>query len=943
MTTSSLPGARPPVDVAGQQRYWHEVLSGDLPVLRLTPDYPRPPVSSFLRAVETLELDQSLYRQLLTFCAEHQCSLNVVLLTAYSILLHRYTGEDDILIGSVASDCLRGSDPQHPEHFTNLLALRTYLAGNPDFLTLLSRTAKTVAEADRHRDYPFEQVLESVSARQASRSPAIIHNLFALCRTDASNTEASLHETDLVEVEEYTSQCDFVCVAVAHAEKLTISCHYDAELFASATILRVLGHYRSLLGAAVTQPETAISALPLLTEAERHQLLVEWNDTKRDYPQDKRVHQLFEEQAEKSPDAIAVVFENQHLTYRELNIRANQFAQHLQRFGVGPEVLVGLCIEHSIEMMVGMLGILKAGGAYVPFDPTYPCERLAFMLEDAQVAVLVTQAQLLSKLPAPKCPVMCMDNDWEVIAQGNVAAPTVRVTAENLAYVIYTSGSTGTPKGVMIPHRGLSNYLTWCLQAYPVAEGQGAPVHSSLSFDLTVTSVYVPLLAGRTVYLLSQDSAGASFSRALKESREYSLMKITPAHLQLLGYQVREEAAPGRTHAFIIGGEALLPEQLAFWKTHYPQTKMINEYGPTETVVGCCVYEVQDEDSRATSIPIGRPISNTQLYILDQHRMVVPIGVPGELYIGGEGLARGYLNQPELTAEKFIPDPFSTQPGARLYRTGDLARYLPDGNLEFLGRIDTQVKLRGFRIELGEIEAILRQHPVIRDTVVVLREDTPGDKRLVACLVLVQSQLPTVSKLRGFLQSKLPDYMVPSAFVFLDTLPLTANGKIDRKALPRLEYTRPDLAEPYRAARTPTEELLVEIWTEVFKVERVGVHDNFFELGGHSLLATMVIARINQQFPIAVPLRSMFEFQTIAALATLIDEQEGQQASHEALDRIFSEIETLSEKEAETLLMTGTEEVQRKDSREQAIVKDNKSAPGVSDERQSSPHDLQSR
>jgi non-ribosomal peptide synthetase component F len=456
VTHALPPGPHANVDVAEQQRYWHETLSGDLPVLRLTPDYPRPPVSSFIRDVASLDLDQSLYQHVLKFCAEQQVSLNVVLLAAYNALFHRYTGEDDILVGSVAPDCMRWSDTKQPQRFTNLIALRTHLAGNPDFLTLLSRTTKTIEEANRHRDYPFAKVLEIVRSKQGDHSSAIIHNLFALCRTNAGSTEAALYETDLAEVDEYTSQCDIVCVAVVHGEKLIISCHYDAELFESATVVRLLGHYQSLLRAMVSHPETAISALPLLTDAERHQLLVEWNDTKAEYPKDKCIHELFAEQVERTPDAVAVVFDEQQVTYREINARANQLAHHLQKLGVQEETLVGLCMERSVDMIVALLGILKAGGAYVPLDPSYPRERLRFIVEDTQTAVVVTQGRFSQALPDGLAHRVCLDDDWEKVERENITNPKSRARAENLAYVLYTSGSTGVPKGVMVEHRGVS-------------------------------------------------------------------------------------------------------------------------------------------------------------------------------------------------------------------------------------------------------------------------------------------------------------------------------------------------------------------------------------------------------------------------------------------------------------------------------------------------------
>ncbi|HZA24203.1 MAG TPA: amino acid adenylation domain-containing protein, partial [Dehalococcoidia bacterium] len=569
------------------------------------------------------------------------------------------------------------------------------------------------------------------------------------------------------------------------------------------------------------------------------------------------MHQLFEEQVVRTPDNIAVVFEDQHLTYAELSARANQLAHHLQTLRVGPEVLVAICVERSLELVIGLLGILKAGGAYVPLDPSYPPERLAFMLEDAQVPVLLTQEGLAPTLPPTSAQVLCLDREWETISQEPASPPPSPVGPENLAYVIYTSGSTGKPKGVMIIHRGLVNYLSWCTEAYAVAGGNGTPVQSSIGFDATITSLFPSLLVGRPVVLLPEAQEIEGLSALLQSKHNFSLVKITPAHLDALGQLLPPEELAGQSRALVLGGEALSGKSLSLWHTHAPKTRLINEYGPTETVVGCCVYEVPAQASLSGgSVPIGRPIANTQLYLLDPHLQPVPIGVPGELYIGGAGLARGYLNRPELTPEKFIPHPFSEVPGERLYRTGDLARYLPDGNIEFLGRIDHQVKVRGFRIELGEIEAVLGSHPGVQEACVVVREDLPGEKRLVGYYVAGEAVVEPEA-LRGYLKAKLPEYMVPSAFMQLEALPLTPNGKVDRKALPVLE--RGGATAAYEAPRTPTEELLAGIWGEVLRQERVGRQDNFFALGGHSLRAIQVVARVRDLLGVELAVRQVFE------------------------------------------------------------------------------------
>jgi amino acid adenylation domain-containing protein len=494
-----------------------------------------------------------------------------------------------------------------------------------------------------------------------------------------------------------------------------------------------------------------------------------------------------------------------------------------------------------------------------------------------------------------------LDSHRKIIDQESASNVNSAVNPDNLAYVIYTSGSTGWPKGAMIIHRGLVNYLVWCIQGYSVADGQGAPVHSSISFDLTITGLFAPLLAGRQVYLIPDDADIGGLGKILLRERNFSLVKITPSHLQLLSQQLAPQEIAGRTRFFIIGGENLLRESLAFWQRYSPETVLINEYGPTETVVGCCVYKMAKGESRTGPVPIGRPIANVQLYIMDKFEQPVPIGVVGELYIGGAGVARGYLNRPQLTAEKFVPNPFSVVPGERLYRTGDLARYLTDGNIECLGRIDDQVKIRGFRIELGEIETVLKLHPSVREAVVVAREDAPGDRRLVAYVAPASASAPA-GELREYLKARLPAYMLPSAFVLIDTFPLTPNGKLDRKALPAPEGFSHEPDESYVAPRTPTEEVLARVWCEVLNLKQVGIHDNFFELGGHSLLATQVVSRTRDAFGTDIGLRAFFEAPSIACLASIVDGFLVESGNLDEVAKIIAEIENLSEEQVDVLV-----------------------------------------
>jgi len=599
-------------------------------------------------------------------------------------------------------------------------------------------------------------------------------------------------------------------------------------------------------------------------------LLIEFNETKVDYPQDKLLHELFEEQAARTPDGVAVRFKDEQLTFAELNARSNQLAHYLRAAGIGPESLVAVALDRSPQMVVALLAVIKAGGAYVPLDMTYPPERVSFMLEDAAVPVLLTQERVLERLPFYETKVICVDAEWPEIAEQSSDNPQRCGHPQNPAYVIYTSGSTGKPKGVVIPHLGLVNYLNWATMRYEVGEGCGAAVHSPAGFDLTVTTLFAPLLAGRGILLVPEEQGIEGLSAALQSQSDWSLVKITPSHLEVLNQLLPPETAAGSTRAIVIGGEALLAEHLTFWREHAPKTHLINEYGPTEAVVGCCVYEVPRDASLAGAVPIGRPIANARIYLLDASLKPVSTHVAGELYIGGVGLARGYLNRPELTAEKFIPDPFSAEPGARLYRTGDLARFLSDTNVEYLGRCDHQVKLRGFRIELGEIEVVLGQAPDVSETAVLLREDMPGDQRLVAYVVARNGTPPQINDLRGYLQAQLPEYMIPSAFVTLDALPLTPNGKVDRRALPVPEGLRPKLEAAYVAPQTETEHIISVIWQEALQIEKVGIHDNFFDLGGHSLLMVRVNRKLQAAFHKEITMIDLFKFPTINALAQFL-------------------------------------------------------------------------
>jgi amino acid adenylation domain-containing protein len=583
---------------------------------------------------------------------------------------------------------------------------------------------------------------------------------------------------------------------------------------------------------------------------------------------DLSVHQLFEQQAARTPDAIALICRDEQITYRSLNDRANRLAHYLRRRGVRAESLVAVCLQRSIPMVAALLGVWKAGGAYVPLDPAYPPERLGFMLHDSEARLLITDTSCDAVLTWPREKSVLLDRDDPLIASEATDNPAPSAGPSNLAYVMYTSGSTGKPKGAMILQGGLVNYLQWAIGAYGVGPGDCVPLHSSIAFDLTVTSLYPALLAGGAVELLPEDDGPEALLAALRRRKGRALVKITPAHLDLLSQQLTATEAAGMTRVFVIGGENLLAERLRFWREAAPATRLINEYGPTETVVGCCVHEVGTSDPDSGSVAIGMPIANTRLYVLDENLRPVAAGTAGELYIGGAGVGRGYLNRPELTEQRFVRDPFSADSQARLYKTGDLVEQRDDGRLVYLGRTDDQVKIRGYRIELGEIEENLAAHPLVRACVVLARGEEAADRQLVAYVVTEPETDRPEPDLRAFLQARLPEFMRPASFVFLPALPLTQNGKVDRKALP---WPVRESGSPSVAPRTATEKALVEIWASLLGVERVGAEDNVFDLGAHSLMAMRAVIQISQRFQVDLKLASLFERPTPAAMAQLID------------------------------------------------------------------------
>ncbi len=851
-----------------QLNYWQQQLKDAPTLLSLPTDRPRPAVQTFAGANQEFALSVELTQKLTQLSQEQGVTLFMTLLAAFNTLLYRYTGQSDILVGTPIAGRDRSEIEGLIGFFANTLVMRTDLSLNPSFQELLGRVRQMAMDAYAHQNLPFEMLVEVLQPERDLSHTPLFQVAFILQNTPTSQVELTGLTISELPTANVTTKFDLTLAIQDTAQGLVGVWEYNTDLFDRSTIVRMASHFLTMLEAIVANPAEQISQLPILTKAEQQQLLVEWNDTRLDYPQDKCIHQLFEQQVELTPDAVAVVFENQQLTYYELNCRANQLAHYLRSLGVKPDVLVGICVERSLEMIVGLLGILKAGGAYVPLDPEYPQERLQFMLQDAQVQVLLTQQQLVNKLSEHTAQLVCLDTDWAVISESSQEENlATAIKASNLAYVIYTSGSTGQPKGVLVAHHALLNLVFWHQQAFEITSLDKATQLAGTAFDAAVWELWPYLTVGASIYLAKPEIllSPVDLQDWLKSQQVTICFLPTPVAEQLFSLEWTQAT---NLRTILTGGDKL---------HRYPSSllpfQIVNNYGPTEnTVVTTSGLLVSNGQDNTSSPSIGRPIANTQIYILDQYNQPVPIGVPGELHIGGAGLARGYLNRRELTQEKFIPNPFNETEGSRLYKTGDLVRYLPDGNINYIGRIGNQVKIRGFRIELGEIEAVLSQNGNIQVCCVIAREDTPGQKQLVAYIVPQKEVMPTTGELRQFLKAKLPEYMLPQAFVILEALPLTRNGKVDRHALP-IPNLQSEIADKFVAPRNPIEETLFSIWTQVLRLESVGIHDNFFELGGHSLLATQVISRLQEAFGTALPLRSLFESPTIAELGQVILEQ----------------------------------------------------------------------
>jgi len=850
--------------LSAQSDYWQKKLAG-LSRLSLPTDYPRPAAQTFNGSHCMLELPTSLIDRLKQFSADHNATVFMTLLACFQVLLGRYSGQHDVAVGSPIANRTQSAVESIIGSFVNTLVLRTDLSGDPTFVELVAQVRETALGAYANQDFPFDKLVETMHSTRDHSSAPLVQVLFNL--PNAPIGEIDVHGLSWVpfEVETQAAQFDLsltIDTEISRKAYLT----FNTDLFQPQTAERMLGQYKALLQSALGNPKSRLSELPTLTALERKQMLKDWNCTQQDYPQSQCFPQLFESQAERTPDAIALSMGQKALRYGELNARANQLARYLQTLGVRPGVTVGIGLERSLEMVIALMGVLKAGGAYVPLDPEYPRDRLRFMTEDASVVVLLTSEELSDRFDAQTCRVLSLDRDWKrIVQQVDDNLPPIAMP-QDLAYILYTSGSTGQPKGVEIPHQALLNFLC-SIRREPGCSAQDILLSvTTLSFDIAGLELYVPLLVGARVEIADRAvTMDGRQLRALCEAVQPTIMQATPATWRML---IEAGWLGSQKLTVLCGGEALPPDLATSLRDR--SSALWNMYGPTETTIWSTIEKIERTDQEIT---IGRPIANTDVYILDHFLQPVPIGVAGELYIGGHGLARGYRGRPELTQDRFIPHPFSIASPSKLYRTGDLARYRADGRIVHLGRLDHQVKIRGFRVELGDIETALSRHPAVRQAVVTAREDQHGDKQLVAYVVFQDGSAPNQMELRSFLRSEIPEYMVPPLFISLSAMPLTANNKVDRKALPAPASTLSSDAV-YVAPSAQIDVQMAALWQQVFGINNVGIHDNFFDLGGHSLKAAQLFYLIEQVYGRHLPLSTLFQAPTIASLTSLLAQEQ---------------------------------------------------------------------
>jgi amino acid adenylation domain-containing protein len=879
-----------------QLNYWREKLGGDLPELELPFDHARPARQSFRGEAEGIELNAEVSRRVKEIAREQGTTLFMTLLAAFNVLLWRYTGQEDLLVGTPIANRTRSETENLIGFFVNTLVLRTEMNASSSFRDLLEQVRETTLGAYDHQDVPFEKLVEELQPERSLNRNPLFQVLFAL--QDGGELKLSGLELTWMDTKNDIAKFDLSFYISDTPNGFYAWFEYDKDLFEQATIARMLKHFEVLVERIAMNPDAKLSELEILTQAEREQLWA-WNQTATDYGRDQCIHQIFEAHAAQQPQAVAVIDGEKQLTYEELNQRANQLARFLRSKGVGPEVRVGVLLERSWEFDLAVLGILKAGGAYVPLDVTYPRQRLQFMLEDTGMRLLLTE-QAQSEVVTEVKEVVYLDQSEELFANESCENPENLTTSDGLAYVMYTSGSTGQPKGVAVTHCAINrivratNYIQLD-NSCRLAQG------SNVSFDASTFEIWGALLNGGTLIVLPRETvlSPLELKRAISK-QQINTLWLTTSLFNQMAQSIPEAFASLRYLLF--GGEASDAQAVKRVLERGRAQHMINGYGPTEGTTFTCCYEVNEVAAGARTLPIGRAVSNTDVWVLDRQMQLVPVGVTGELYIGGDGLAREYLGQPELTAERFVPHLYSPKAGARLYRTGDMVRYLNDGNLDFLKRRDHQVKIRGFRVELGEIEAALEQYWAITESLVIDRDDLGGGTRLIAYVVPEEGVEPAPAELHAFLKEKIPSYMIPSIFVTLKEIPLTPNGKVNRRELPEPEFIESEANENFVAPRTPSEEMLASIWRETLGVPQVGVESNFFDLGGHSLLATRVMSQIREQFGVELPLRVLFETPTIAGLAPHLDAVQSKDTQLQRILSMLENVESISEEEVTALL-----------------------------------------
>lgn len=854
-----------------QLAYWKQHLGAKPAVLELPTDFPRPAVQTYRGASFIFPFSPALSQSLKTFCRAQQATMFMVLLAAFNVLFHRYTGQQEIIVGSPIANRNRKELEGLIGFFANTLPMRTNVSGELSFREVLARLKEAALGAYAHQDLPFEYLVEQFHPERSLSHSPLVQVMFNFEPTIPQMAEMPGLSASLMDYDNKSAKFDLTLFARDHGTEIFGTLEHNVDLFTSETIERMAGHLLTLLSGIVANPDQPISGLPLLTRHERYQMLEEWNATEAACPQ-LCAHQIFEAQVHHAPNRTALIFENQELTYAQLNARANQLAHYLSSLGARPGKFVGIFMERSVEMIVAVLGVLKSGAACIPLDSVYPKERLTFMLEDSGAPVVVAQQAQAATLPVSGARLVCLDSEWQAISKEPENAPQVAVTPEDWMYVIYTSGSTGRPKGVVVPHRVLVNLVAWHQSS--LRQSQRTLQFASLNFDVSFQEIFSTFISGG-VLVVPPEPLRLDLQALGQYIQQHPVERfhLPPVVLQKLAEEFTSHPEKfSAMREFVAGGEQLqiTPAMVKFFR-QLKDCRLYNHYGPSETHVMTSFPLPEQVDNWPALPPLGRPISNTELYLLDNYLQPVPIGVPGELYISGTCVVHGYLKRPALTAERFLPNPFSNKPGSRMYKTGDLVRYRPDGNVEFLGRNDFQVKIRGMRVELGEIEVELKRHPGVRDVAVVMHKDAQ-ESRLIAYVVFHAGQTVSSKELRDFLHERLPDHMVPAVFVSLEAFPLTPSGKIDRRALP--EPGRPESTRGYVAPRTELEEVLAIIFSEVLQVERIGIFDDFFELGGHSLLATQISSRIREALHVELPVRRIFESPAIDGLARAMLENE---------------------------------------------------------------------